>query len=97
MQMQMITATATRENHHQFCNEPDLSDEEWREVSEMRALARTDERFLTYVEQETATEREALAALPPTAEMTWYDVAMWADAYRQLMRAQIAAWKAWRS
>lgn len=78
----------TRENWRQFCEEPELSHEEWALWRELGALARRDKRFFEL----------CFAKIPPPSgtpgkTKDWSDVVQSAEKYRRYFRAHFPLYR----
>jgi len=82
----------TSHNWLDHCTEPPLTRAEaarWRDlVLAMAADPALDDR----IHAATVTERAAFMAAQRITTADWSDVVAWADAWRRLQRAELAAW-----
>ena len=84
-----------RTNWKQFCQVLPLTDAEyadWREMS--RTIVKDDNLFAFVVERTEVEWKQSIAEAGKVE--CWSDMVKWADAYRRLQRAEIAAWKEWK-
>lgn len=92
-----------RNNWRQFCQEPQLSDEEdteWQKMAKAirEAEARNDGELFDFITAEVEVEDRELRRLEDAAQPgDWSDLVASADARRKLKRAEIAAWERWQA
>lgn len=85
-----------RRNWREFCQEPELTAEEWQEWQEMAAAIRVNNNLLDKViEATTATTRGVIRKLPSTTR-DWSDVVAESDERRRTMRAELAWWREYK-
>lgn len=85
----MVETEPRRENWRQFCEEPELSADEWILWRKISAIARTDEDFFEL----------CFTTLPrperPLRTKDWSDVVLDADNWRQHQRAHFPLYEQW--
>ena len=80
----------SRENWSEFCEEPALTNEEWREHRDLAFAILGDDEMQTRLLDATLEEhidRDTVAAIMSTDD--WSDIVAQADASRRLMRAEL--------
>jgi len=90
-----ITVAASRENWRSLCQEPELTEDEQRERLQMQHQFRQQAGLFDYILACTEQEWNALPTVPEGGH-TWEGLVEWADAYRRLQRAELAAWQEWK-
>lgn len=91
-----------RHNWRQFCKEEPLSDEEevqWQAMAEAirEAEARGSPKLFDFITAEVQAEDEELRRVEDIQTGGWANLVASVDAGRRLKRAEIVAWKQWRS
>jgi len=86
----------TRENWHEFCEEPPITEAEQREWQEMARAIREDasgELLDAVVEATKETTAAANALAGAYSAEDWSDMVAWSDAVTRDKRAELAWWR----
>lgn len=91
-----VIRTITRDNYHEFCTQPPLTDQETRQFGEFKAYVsrlrnNLQHEFFAFVKDYTVKERVEYEQMSHRNSDDWSDMVGFADACRALFRAQIAA------
>jgi hypothetical protein len=89
-----IEVEPDQNNWELFCQEPELTKEEWATWYELAAEARENDEVADFIESEAADE---ITDYEQKRELTWPNVIRGADAHRRYKRAVIAAWEKWQT
>lgn len=89
-----IETEPNRQNWRQFCEEPDLTPEEWATWYELAEVARKNDEVANFIETEAAVKIAEHDQAPYTED--WSDLVQGADKFRRMRRAQIVAWEKWQ-
>lgn len=93
----MKPITITRANHKAFCEETDLSKEEWHLLFAMRRqIYDGDLELRAYVEAQVEREQLAEDQAGTLETSDWSNMVAFNDACIRLQRAQIAACREWQ-
>jgi len=95
MKQAVVETMPARGNWERFCQEPELTKEEWGTWYELAVVARANENVAHFIETEAAAE---IAESEQSIEYTkdWSDMVQWSDRFKRMRRAQIAAWRKWQ-
>jgi hypothetical protein len=95
MKTSIIETIPTRDNWEQFCEEPELTKEEWAIWYDLAEVARENEEVAAFIETEAADEIAECDHATIHAK-DWSDMVEWADGHRRWRRAVLAAWEKWQ-
>ena len=94
MKSQVMTTVITRENWEQFCEEPNLSKDEWALWNTVKEHARANPEFFDFLFEDNGFEQEpGIRTGPSVPSGDWSDLAEWADWHRRYVRANIVLWE----
>jgi len=83
-------------NWERFCQEPELSPEEWATWYQLAAVARESEELRQFIHITAADEIAEYYQKDEYTPGDWSDLVQSADKHRRYKRAVIAAWKLWQ-